>query len=96
MADPTLGPRAPKNEPPTDWGVLLALLENWGITLRLGLLLCILLAAAVVIVALVVIYLGAVGVGALLTLVGGGGYGTKRFLALRRQPQSKGSRSLLS
>jgi hypothetical protein len=39
--------------------------------------------AVVVIVALVVTYLGAVGVGALVTL-GGGGYGTKRLLSRRR------------
>jgi hypothetical protein len=86
MTQSTLGPRAPKNEPPAGWGVLLAILAGWGITLRLVLLLCIPIAAVVFIVALVVIYLGALGVGALLTL-GGGGYGTKRLLARRRRPQ---------
>jgi hypothetical protein len=48
--------------------VLLALLAGWGITLRLGLLLGLLLAAVVAIVAVIAIYLGAVGVGALFTL----------------------------
>jgi hypothetical protein len=87
MTHSTLGPRAPKNEPPAGWGVLLAILAGWGITLRLVLLLCIPIAAVVFIVALVVIYLGALGVGALLTL-GGGGYGTKRLVARRRRTQS--------
>jgi hypothetical protein len=92
MTDPILGPRAPKNEPPTGWGVLLALLAGWGITLRLVLLIGVPIAAVVGIVALVVIYLGAVGVGALLTL-GGGGYGTKRLLA-RRRHRSRNTPSL--
>jgi hypothetical protein len=61
--------------------VLLAILAGWGITLRLGLLLCILLAAAVVIVALVVIYLGPLGATAVLTGGAGGGYGIKRVLS---------------
>jgi hypothetical protein len=64
--------------------VLLALLTGWGITLRLGLLLCILLAAVVAIVALVVIYLGPLGATAVLTGGAGGGYGLKRF-SCRRQ-----------
>jgi phosphotransferase system glucose/maltose/N-acetylglucosamine-specific IIC component len=68
--------------------VLLALLEDWGITGRFVLLICVPIAAVVVIVALVVIYLGAVGVGALLTL-GGGSYGTKRFLARRQRRRSR-------
>jgi hypothetical protein len=81
MTDPTVGPRPP-DEPPTDWGVLLAILASWGITLRLVLLIGVPIAAIVAIVALVVIYLGAIGVGALLTL-GGGGYGVKRLLTYR-------------
>jgi hypothetical protein len=82
MTDTILGPCAPKDEPPHGWGVLLAVLACWGVTLRLMLLLCIPIAAVVVIVALVVIYLGAVGVGALVTL-GGGGYGVRWLLAYR-------------
>lgn len=84
MTDSTVGPCSPKDEPPAGWAVLLALLAGWGITLRLVLLICVPVAAVVAIVALIVIYLGAVGVGALLTL-GGGGYGTKRLLARRRR-----------
>jgi hypothetical protein len=83
MTDSTVGPRAPRDEPPAGWDVLLALLEDWGITGRFAVLICIPIAAVVVIVALVVIYLGAVGVGALLTGCGGG-YGIKRILARRR------------
>ncbi|MGH3898089.1 MAG: hypothetical protein ACRDTA_07495 [Pseudonocardiaceae bacterium] len=88
MTDTTVGPCPPKDEHPTGWAVLLALLADWGIALRLVLLVCVPMAAVVVIVALVVIYLGAVGVGALLTL-GGGGYGTRRLLARRwrRRPR---------
>jgi hypothetical protein len=88
MTDTILGPCPPKNEPPHGWAVLLALLACWGITLRLVLLLCIPIAAVVVIVALVVVYLGPIGVGALLTL-GGGGYGTKRLLARRGRRRSR-------
>jgi hypothetical protein len=84
MTDSMLGPRAPRDEPPAGWGVLLALLGGWGITLRLVLLICVPIAAVVLIVALIVIYLGAVGVGALATL-GSGGYGIKRFLTRRRR-----------
>lgn len=84
MTESTLGPRSPVDEPPHGWAVLLALLAGWGITLRLALLICVPITAVVAIVALVSICLGAVGVGALLTL-GGGGYGTKRFLAHRRR-----------
>lgn len=84
MTDPILGPCPPKDEPPDGWGVLLALLAGWGITLRLVLLICVPIAAVVMIVALIVIYLGAVGVTALLTSTGGG-YGIKRFLARRRR-----------
>lgn len=73
----------PSEKPPTGWGVVLALLGGWGITLRLVLVICVPIAAVVVIVALVVIYVGAVGVGALLTL-GGGGYGTTWLLAQHR------------
>lgn len=74
----------PPDGPPTGWGVLLAILAGWDITLRLVLLIGVPIAALVVIVALVVIYLGVVGVGTLLTL-GGGGYGAKRFVARRRR-----------
>jgi hypothetical protein len=83
MTNSTLGPRAPKNEPPAGWGILLALLAGWGTTLRLVLLIGVPIVAVVAVVAIVVIYLGPVGVGALVTL-GGGGYGTTRFLARRR------------
>jgi len=83
MTDTILGPCPPKDEPPSGWGVLLALLAGWGITLRLVLLIGVPIAAVVAIVALVVIYLGAVGVGALVTL-SGGGWGTTRLLARRR------------
>jgi len=82
MTNPTVGPCSPKDEPPVGWGVLLAL-KDWGITLRLVLLICVPLAAVVTIVALVVICVGAVVVGALVTL-GGGGWGTTRLLARRR------------
>jgi hypothetical protein len=85
MTNSTLGPRAPKNEPPTGWGVLLTVLAGWAITLRLGLLLCILLAAIVAIVALVVISLGPIGATAVLTGGAGGGYGVKRFICRRRR-----------
>lgn len=84
MADSTLGPCSPKNEPPAGWGVLLALLAGWGITLRLVLLICVPIAAFVAVVALVVIHLGTVDVGVLITL-GSGGYGTKRPLARHRR-----------
>lgn len=84
MTDSSLSPCPPKDERPTGWGVLLALLAGWGITLRLVLLICVPTAAVVAIVALIVIYLGAVGVAALLTSTGGG-YGIKRFLARRRR-----------
>lgn len=76
-------PCAPEDEPPAGWAVLLALLADWGIALRLVLLIGVPITAAVVIVALLVIHLGPVGVGALLTL-GGGGWGTTRLLARRR------------
>jgi hypothetical protein len=82
MTDSTLGPCTPKDEPPVGWGVLLVLLKDWGIALRLVLLICVPIAAVVAIVALVVIYLGAVGVGALVTLGGGG---TTWLLARRRR-----------
>ena len=81
MTDSTVGPCSPQDAPPVGWGVLLALLKDWGIALRLVLLICVPIAAVVVIVALFAIYLGAVGVGALLAL---GGYGTTRLLARRR------------
>jgi hypothetical protein len=83
MTTTSVNPCPPKDEPPHGWAVLLALLACWGITLRLALLLCVPIVAVVVIVALVVTYLGAVGVGALVTL-GGGDYGTKRLLSRRR------------
>ena len=83
MADSTLSPCSPKDEPPNGWAVLLALLAGWGITLRLVVLLCIPIAAAVAIVALIAIYLGPIGVGALLTTASGG-YGAKRFLVHHR------------
>ena len=81
MTHSIVGP-CPPNEPPTGWAVLLALLASWGITLRLVLLICVPVTAVVAIVALVVIYLGAVGVGALVTLGGGG---TTWLLARRRR-----------
>lgn len=84
MTTRIVGSCSSKDEPPAGWGVLLALLEDWGTVLRLVLLLCIPIAAVVAIVALVVVYLGAVGVGALLTL-GSSGYGTRRLLTRRRR-----------
>lgn len=84
MTTPSVDPRLPKDEPPAGWAVLLALLEDWGITLRLVLLIGVPIVAAVVIVALIVIHLGAVGVGALLTCAGGG-YGATRLLARRQR-----------
>jgi hypothetical protein len=51
-------------------------------------LICVPTTAVVAIVALVVIYLGVVGVGVLLTL-GGGGYGTKRLLARHQRRRSR-------
>lgn len=84
MTTPSVDSCPPKGEPPAGWGVLLALLGGWGITLRLVLLICVPITAVVAIIGLVVIYLGAVGVAALLT-TGGGGYGLKRFLARRRR-----------
>ena len=88
MTTSSLDPWPPKEEPPAGWGVLLALLGGWGITLRLGLLICIPIAAIVGIVALVVIYLGTVGVAALLT-GGGSGYGIKRVLTRRRRRRAQ-------
>jgi hypothetical protein len=88
MTDSTVGPCSPKDEPPDGWGVLLALLAGWGIALRLVLLICVPLAAVVAIVALLAIYLGPVGVGALVTL-SGGGYGATRVLARRRRRRSR-------
>jgi hypothetical protein len=85
MTTTSVSPRQP-DEPPTGWGVLLAILGGWDITLRLVLLICVPVVAVVAVVALVVIYLGAIGVGTLLTL-GGGGYGTKQLLARRRRSQ---------
>ncbi|HEX5345975.1 MAG TPA: hypothetical protein VFW64_02565 [Pseudonocardiaceae bacterium] len=85
MTDSIVGPCPPKDEPPHGWGVLLAILAGWGITLRLILLLCFPIAAVVAVVALVAIYLGPVGVGALLT-GGGSGFGVTRLLARRRRP----------
>jgi hypothetical protein len=79
MTTPIVDTCSPKDEPPAGWGVLLALLENWEITGRLVLLICIPIAAVVAIVALVVIHLGAVGVAALLTSASGG-YSIQRFL----------------
>jgi hypothetical protein len=84
MTTRSVDPCPPKDEPPDGWGVLLAILENWGITGRLVVLICVPIVAVVVIVALIVIHLGAVGVAALLT-TGGGGYGVKRFLARCRR-----------
>lgn len=84
MTTRIVDPCSPRDEPPAGWGVLLALLENWGITGRLALLICIPIAAVVAIVALVVIYLGAAGVAALLTSASGG-YSIKRFLARSRR-----------
>jgi hypothetical protein len=92
MATSSVGPRPPKNEPPTGWAALLAILACWGITLRLVLLICLPIVAVVAIVAIVAvvaIYLGPVGVGALLTVGGGGGYGIKRFIARRRRRRAK-------
>lgn len=88
MADSSVGPCAPRDEPPAGWAVLLAILAGWGLTLRLVLLICVPIAAVVAIVALVAIYLGAVGVGALLTL--GGGCGIERILACRRHRRATG------
>lgn len=85
MTAPSVDPCLPKDEPPAGWGVLLALLAGWGITLRLVLLICIPIAAVVTIIALIVIHLGPVGAGALLTGSAGSGYGIKRFLAGRRR-----------
>lgn len=89
MTTPSVDPCPPKDEPPTGWGVLIALLEEWGRTLRLMLLIGVPIAAVVVIVALVVIYLGPIGVGALLTASAGGGYGIKRLIAGRRRRRSR-------
>jgi len=85
MTDSTEGPRAAKNEPPTSWGILLTILAGWPITLRLGLLLSIALAAVVGIVALIVIYLGPIGATAVLTGGAGGCYGVKRLAGRRRR-----------
>jgi hypothetical protein len=89
MTTPSVDP-CPPDERPADWGVLLAILAGWGLTLRLVLLIGVPIAAVVVIVALVVaiialvvIYLGPIGVGALV-VSGSGGYGIKRLLDRRR------------
>jgi hypothetical protein len=84
MTDFTVGPSSPQDEPPTGWGVLLALLKGWGIALRLALLLSLALVAVVVIVALIVMNLGPVGTGALLTGGVGGSYSIARFVGRRR------------
>ena len=86
MTQSTVVPCSP-DEGPTGWAVLLALLAGWGITLRLVLLIGVPITAIVAIVALVVIYLGAVGVGALLTAAGGG-YAVKRLLARCRRSKA--------
>jgi hypothetical protein len=90
MTGSILSPRPPKDEPPHGWGVLLALLKDWGITGRFVVLIGVPIAAVVVIVALVVaiialvvIYLGPIGVGALV-VSGSGGYGIKRLIDRRR------------
>jgi len=70
---------------------LLALLKDWGSTLRLALLLCIPMAMIVVIVALVVIYLGPLGATAVVTGGAGGGYGVKRLVSCRRRHHTAGS-----
>jgi hypothetical protein len=89
MTTPTVNPCPPKDERPTGWEVLLALVEDWGTVLRLVLLLCVPIVAVVAIVALVAIYLGPIGVGALLTGGAGGGLGIKQFLARRRRRRAK-------
>lgn len=86
MTTPSVNPCPPKDEQPAGWAaVLLAILAGWGSTLRLVLLIGVPIAAVVAIVALVAIYLGPIGVGALLAASAGGGYGIKRFLARRRR-----------
>jgi hypothetical protein len=76
----TVSASSPTNVP-TGWAVLLALLAGWGITLRLGLLLVIPLAAVIVIVVLVVIYPGSLVATAVLTGGAGGGYhGIRRLV----------------
>lgn len=74
---------------PPDGPSCLALLEDWGITLRLMLLICVPIAAIIVIVALLAINLGPIGVGTLLTSGAGGGYGLKQFLVHRRRRRSR-------
>jgi multisubunit Na+/H+ antiporter MnhG subunit len=94
MTKASVGRRMHEDEPPTGWGVLLALLGSWGITLRLVLLIMLPITAVVGIVALVAIYLGPVGVGALITAAGGG-YGAKRLLepVPRIMGRGRGARS---
>ncbi|MGH3575620.1 MAG: hypothetical protein ACRDQV_00870 [Pseudonocardiaceae bacterium] len=86
----TVSPYSPTNEP-TGWAVLLlALLAGWGITLRLGLLLVLPLAAIVVIVVLVVIYPGPLVTTAVLTgAVGGGCHGIEWLIGRRRRRRSR-------
>lgn len=62
---------------------LLALLDTWGVTLRLALLMLLPITAMILIVAVIAIYLGPVGVGALLTTAAGG-YGVRRHLTQGR------------
>lgn len=84
MTRSSVSPCPPYDEPPTGLDVLLAILKDWAVTLRLMVLLLIPIVAVVVIVALIVMHLGPVGAGALLTGAGGG-YGIKRLLARRRR-----------
>ena len=80
----TVSASSPTNVP-TGWAVLLALLAGWGITLRLGLLLVIPLAAVIVIVVLVVIYPGSLVATAVLTGGAGGGYHGIKWLIGRHR-----------
>lgn len=80
----TVSPCSPTNEP-TGWAVLLALLGDWGITLRLGLLLVIPLAAVVFIVVLVVALVVIYSSSLLATAVLAGGYSGIKWLIGRRQ-----------
>lgn len=91
MTRSSVSSRRPNDKEPTGWGVLLALLEDWGITLRLVLLLCVTIAVAVVIVVIVLIYLSPIRVGALVSGGAAGGYGIVRFLACDRHHRSGNS-----
>ena len=71
-------------EPPSLWSLLLTAITTPRAAARLALLIVLPLAALVAVVALMAIYLGPVGVGAVLGTTGTGGYVAQRLVRRRR------------